>query len=354
TIGNLTDLGFLWFREFYLETSRVIQFPIECSLPWMLVDQIIESQDAGLLESLLMPFDIYNDSAQHALHVLKQRFLYDEIEAEIALGVKAEEAGIIFFFGTPMNSHVVDGPALDGGVHAHKIWNEGAVEGDEKDEELSFTFSNFSTNATFLLGLNINLTQSSLSFKYIATSSSNLYFYLSLSQSTSFLFIFTNSDSRETVDWAITIEPTQRDPDRKMLGMAVNSLTVELGQTSKLLDPAFLFASDNADKYSVTPRRYDALFKMRRVKLLGRSIDLRYLIGQRMNKIFRENIDFLFERFESHDICSVVELQQLFDVLRLTYQLLEEYLTMDPFSVMLNEMSENISLVSFSGRLASQ
>ncbi|XP_042488780.1 protein PIR-like [Macadamia integrifolia] len=83
TIATLTDLGFLWFREFYLESSRVIQFPIECSLPWMLVDSVIESQDAGLLESILMPFDIYNDSAQHALVVLKQRFLYDEIEAEV-------------------------------------------------------------------------------------------------------------------------------------------------------------------------------------------------------------------------------------------------------------------------------
>ncbi|XP_057867272.2 protein PIR isoform X2 [Cryptomeria japonica] len=230
TIVNLTDLGFLWFREFYLETSRVIQFPIECSLPWMLVDQIIESQDAGLLESLLMPFDIYNDSAQHALHVLKQRFLYDEIEAEVDLCF----------------------------------------------DQLVFKLSE------------------------------NIFAYYK---------------SRAA---------------------------------SKLLDPAFLFASDNADKYDVTPRRYDALFKMRRVKLLGRSIDLRYLIGQRMNKIFRENIDILFERFESQDICAVVELQQLFDVLRLTYQLLKEYLTMDPFRVMLNEMSENISLVSFSGRLASQ
>jgi hypothetical protein len=30
-----------------------------------------------------MPFDIYNDSADYALRVLKQRFLYDEIEAEV-------------------------------------------------------------------------------------------------------------------------------------------------------------------------------------------------------------------------------------------------------------------------------
>lgn len=63
-----------------------MQFPIECSLPWMLVDHVIELQNAGLLESVLMPFDIYNDSAQHALVVLKQRFLYDEIEAEVCDG----------------------------------------------------------------------------------------------------------------------------------------------------------------------------------------------------------------------------------------------------------------------------
>jgi hypothetical protein len=25
-----------------------------------------------------------------------------------------------------------------------------------------------------------------------------------------------------------------------------------------------------------------------------------------MNKIFRENLDFLFERFEAHDLCSIV------------------------------------------------
>lgn len=60
-----------------------VQFPIECSLPWMLLEHVLESQNAGLLESVLIPFDIYNDSAQQALIVLKQRFLYDEIEAEV-------------------------------------------------------------------------------------------------------------------------------------------------------------------------------------------------------------------------------------------------------------------------------
>ena len=49
----------------------------------MLVDHVMESQTMGLLESILMPFDIYNDAAHQALVVLKQRFLYDEIEAEV-------------------------------------------------------------------------------------------------------------------------------------------------------------------------------------------------------------------------------------------------------------------------------
>ena len=49
------------------------------------MDHVIESRDTGLLESVLLPFDIYNDSAEYALHVLKQRFLYDEIEAEVRI-----------------------------------------------------------------------------------------------------------------------------------------------------------------------------------------------------------------------------------------------------------------------------
>lgn len=70
--------------DLFLQIIRsLLQFPIECSLPWMLIDYILEAQNSGLLESVLLPFDIYNDSAQQALVVLRQRFLYDEIEAEV-------------------------------------------------------------------------------------------------------------------------------------------------------------------------------------------------------------------------------------------------------------------------------
>ncbi|KAG2554844.1 hypothetical protein PVAP13_9KG584400 [Panicum virgatum] len=229
TIGTLTDLGFLWFREFYLESSRVIQFPIECSLPWMLVDHVMESQDAGLLESILIPFDLYNDSAQHALTCLKQRFLYDEIEAEVDL-------------------------CFD--LLAQKL------------NEIIFTY------------------------------------YKSCAAST-------------------------------------------------LLDSSFTYACDDGEKYFVKPLRFDAIFKLRRVMVLGRTIDLRSLITQRMNKIFRENIDFLLERFENGDLCGV-ELQQLLDILELTHQSISRFLELDSYSLMLSEMQENLSLVSYSSRISSQ
>ncbi|XAR64870.1 hypothetical protein NMG60_11008753 [Bertholletia excelsa] len=230
TVATLTDLGFLWFREFYLESSRVIQFPIECSLPWMLVDHVLESQNAGLLESVLLPFDIYNDSAQQALVVLKQRFLYDEIEAEV--------------------DHCFD-------IFVSKLC------------ETIFTY------------------------------------YKS---------------------WA----------------------------ASELLDSSFIFSLDNGEMFSIQPMRFTALLKMTRVKLLGRTINLRGLIAERMNKVFRENIEFLFNRFESQDLCAVVELEKLLNILRLAHDLLSRDLSIDAFSLMLSEMQESLSLVSYSSRLASQ
>lgn len=42
------------------------------------------------------------------------------------------------------------------------------------------------------------------------------------------------------------------------------------------------------------------------IQLLGRMIDLRSLIAERMNRVFRDNIEFLYDRFESQDLCAIV------------------------------------------------
>lgn len=57
-------------------------------------------------------------------------------------------------------------------------------------------------------------------------------------------------------------------------------------------------------------------------------------------------------RFTLH--YNVQELQRLVEILKLTHELLSEHVKMDAFPLMMGEMTETISLVSFSGRVATQ
>lgn len=85
TVRDCSDLSELWYKEFYLELSKQIQFPIEMSLPWILTDVVLESNAPDQIENLLYPMDLYNDAANRALHHLKSRYLFEEIEAEVNL-----------------------------------------------------------------------------------------------------------------------------------------------------------------------------------------------------------------------------------------------------------------------------
>jgi cytoplasmic FMR1 interacting protein len=88
TVLECTDFSDLWYREFYLEmckSDKFPQFPIEMSLPWILTENVLDSNDATLTEYMFYPLDIYNDSARRALTELKQKFLFDEVEAELNL-----------------------------------------------------------------------------------------------------------------------------------------------------------------------------------------------------------------------------------------------------------------------------
>uniref|UniRef100_A0A915DJJ2 Cytoplasmic FMR1-interacting protein n=1 Tax=Ditylenchus dipsaci TaxID=166011 RepID=A0A915DJJ2_9BILA len=81
------DLSQLWFREFYLEMTmgKRIQFPIDMSIPWILIEHILSSQDPALMECILYQLDLYNDAANYSLKRFKKQFLYDEVEAEVNL-----------------------------------------------------------------------------------------------------------------------------------------------------------------------------------------------------------------------------------------------------------------------------
>ncbi|KAM3934209.1 cytoplasmic FMR1-interacting protein 1 isoform 3-T3 [Leptodactylus fuscus] len=89
--------------------------------------------------------------------------------------------------------------------------------------------------------------------------------------------------------------------------------------------------------------RYDTLLKQRHVQLLGRSIDLNRLITQRITAAMYKSLELAIGRFESEDLTSIVELEGLLEVNRMTHKLLSKYLTLDSFDAMFREANHNVS-----------
>jgi cytoplasmic FMR1 interacting protein len=226
-----SDLADLWYREFYLELSRRIQFPIKMSLPWLITEDIIEKRDTEFMESILYPLDVYNDAAYHALFVLKRKFLYDEIEAEV------------------------------------------------------------------------NLVFDQLVFKL----SEQIYAY----------FKILASNITLDTQFRVFIEKLQKE-----------------------------------SRFQVPKSRYDVILSQKHINLLGRSIDLNYLLTQRINISVRENLVKAIQKFESSNICSIIDLESMIDNIKMTHKLLSQYLSLDTFESMMSEVNDSISAVSFEGRIS--
>ncbi|CAL4088019.1 unnamed protein product, partial [Meganyctiphanes norvegica] len=88
--------------------------------------------------------------------------------------------------------------------------------------------------------------------------------------------------------------------------------------------------------------RYETLLKQRHVQLLGRSIDLNKLICQRINASMHKSLEVAITRFEGADITSVVELEGLIEVNKLTHKLLSQLLQLDDFDAQLREANHNV------------
>ena len=87
------------------------------------------------------------------------------------------------------------------------------------------------------------------------------------------------------------------------------------------------------------------------VDILGKKIDMKRLLTARLNRLLRENVDYLFERFEAQDARSgLVELDSLLGALRGTHTLLAQLFPVDAWAKLYREMNEATSLRSFSSR----
>ncbi|KAK3557279.1 hypothetical protein QTP70_026267 [Hemibagrus guttatus] len=89
--------------------------------------------------------------------------------------------------------------------------------------------------------------------------------------------------------------------------------------------------------------RYETLLKQRHVQLLGRSIDLNRLITQRVSTALYKSLELAINRFESEDLTSIVELESLLEINRMTHKLLSKFLTLDSIDAMFREANHNVS-----------
>ncbi|WAQ99149.1 CYFIP-like protein [Mya arenaria] len=114
---------------------------------------------------------------------------------------------------------------------------------------------------------------------------------------------------------------------------------------SMMLDKRFRAECANAGIVIDFPRanRYETLLKQRHVQLLGRSIDLNRLVGQRINAALQKSLEVAISRFEGGDITGIMELDGLIDCNKLTHKLLKQFLTLNDFDAMLREANHNVS-----------
>ena len=84
-LRGLSDLSVLYYREFYMEMAKQVQFPIAMSLPWIMIKQVVENPTSKARSCILYALDVYNDAAQFALYNLRRKHVYDGMYARLRL-----------------------------------------------------------------------------------------------------------------------------------------------------------------------------------------------------------------------------------------------------------------------------
>ncbi|KAK2942246.1 putative Cytoplasmic FMR1-interacting protein 1 [Blattamonas nauphoetae] len=96
TVNVLDDLGYLWYREEFVErghtTEKQDQYPLDSSPPWIFTHQILTVEPKHI-DQLMCVFSTYSDAAKIALNRFRSQSLYLEIvgEARLALNLLVNE-----------------------------------------------------------------------------------------------------------------------------------------------------------------------------------------------------------------------------------------------------------------------
>eukprot|EP01062_Namystynia_karyoxenos_P083567 TRINITY_DN9631_c0_g1_i2.p1 TRINITY_DN9631_c0_g1~~TRINITY_DN9631_c0_g1_i2.p1 ORF type:complete len:1514 (+),score=465.82 TRINITY_DN9631_c0_g1_i2:388-4929(+) len=258
TCAAAGDLSFLWMREWAREVGGVVSFPISASLPYALVEDIIDQPSAAHkpAEALLLPLTVYHDAGGLALRQWRSRTLFTEVEAELSL-----------------------------------VWDEVVF----KLAERVFTV-----------------------WKCAAAS--------------------------ELLDRDFSGYLDKKCAPRKRSRRGADSGADEL-RTAGTFGASL--------RWSVRQERLAELLELESVSLLGRTVDLRYQLSQRIADMLLSNLQHIVDRAEASGITSVCEVEQLLSVLRHTHHSLAAAgLRLDPWEDIVALANDDIAVLSFTTRLS--
>ena len=269
TIRACSDLGDLWYREWYLDITKQVQFPIEASFPWILSEHIIKNQnnDVPLVEKMIFILDLYNDAANRALFVLNQQVSLWQQRSPTSCTHGRGHRTTTAPPATPPNASTRPPPQF--------LY-------DEIEAEVNLVFDQL----IFLI--------SDEMYKYYKNKAAVSLLHSSLKQS-------------------------------------MNKY--------------------GAKKFAVHKRRYEVPISQRHIQLLGRTIDLNFLIGQHINQKITKDIDVSIKRFEADEFSGILELHSVLQTIRATHAEISPLVELDSFDTIFAEVNESVSPVAFSGRI---
>ncbi|CAM9320569.1 unnamed protein product, partial [Laminaria digitata] len=294
TVRSTTDLGDLWYREYHLELTKEIQFPIEMSFPWIITEHIVKTKRAMALGS--------SSSASKTA---------GSAESSTHEGVDGSEAG----GGKGGDS---DGPLTPYGKKKSKKKGKGGSEGGMGHvlvEEVLWALDLYNDAAYRAL--------------YVLNSQ---YLFNEIQAEVNLVFNQLLFDLEAEVfgyfkDWA----------------------------ASTVLDKMFkrvYEARRGWGHFIPGRRRYETPVQQRHVQLLGRSVDLTHRISGAMNRKITEDLELALRRFESGGLAGIVELEGSVEATRKTHLLIKQAgLGVDSFPSLWGEANDVVSPASCKGRV---
>ncbi|GMH49960.1 hypothetical protein TrLO_g5054 [Triparma laevis f. longispina] len=124
--------------------------------------------------------------------------------------------------------------------------------------------------------------------------------------------------------------------------------------SSTLLNDDYKKAIEKGKGYAqltVNSKRFKTPASQRHVLLLGRSIDMNYLLASHINHKMSKDIESCIKRYENSDLSLILETEKMFEVIKNTHIHLSQILEIDSYEDMFKSVNSDVNAMHISGKV---